>query len=110
MISTDNSTTDQAIGKTNSCTLGNLKIFYTNCDQFLNKRDDLLMCIADKPPGIILLVEVIPKAQVALIDQFRLALPGYNAYFNFDPTFVVQALVVLQYLSIVELMLINFTM
>jgi len=43
------------------------------------------MCIADEPPNIILLVEVIPKAQVAPIDRVRLALPGYNAYFNFDP-------------------------
>ena len=83
MISTDNSTIDQAHGNSDSCTLGNLKIFYTNCDQFPNKRDDLLM---DKPPDIILLVEVIPKAQVASIDQIRLTLPGYNAYFNFDPS------------------------
>ena len=82
LISTDNSTIDQAIGNADSRTLGNLKIFYTNCDQFLNKRDDLLMCVADEPPDIILLVEVIPKAQVAPNDQVRLALPGYNAYFN----------------------------
>ena len=50
LISTGNSTIDQAIGNADSCTLGNLKIFYTNCGQFLNKRDDLLMCIADEFP------------------------------------------------------------
>jgi len=30
-------------------------------------------------------VEVIPKAQVNPIDQARLSLPGFNAYYNFDP-------------------------
>ena len=37
------------------------KVFYTNSDQLLNKRDDLFMQIADIPPDIILITEVIPN-------------------------------------------------
>ena len=44
------------------------KVFYTNSDQLLNKRDDLLMQIADIPPDIILITEVIHKAQINPID------------------------------------------
>ena len=33
-------------------TISQLKIFYTNTDQFLNKRDDLLMLIANDEPNI----------------------------------------------------------
>ena len=40
-----------------------LKILYTNADQFVNKRDDLLMLIAGNEPDIILINETIPKAQ-----------------------------------------------
>jgi len=32
-----------------------------------------------------MLVEVIPKTQIAPIDQARLSLPGFTAYYNFDP-------------------------
>ena len=38
-----------------------LKCFYTNADQFVNKRDDLLMMISDDRPDLILITEVIPK-------------------------------------------------
>ena len=44
------------------------------------------MHIADDPPDIIMLVEVIPKAQFMPIDQARLSLPGFTAYYNFDPS------------------------
>ena len=41
-----------------------LKFFYTNADhgQFTNKRDDLLMIIANDLLDIILINETIPKA------------------------------------------------
>ena len=38
-----------------------LTLFYTNADQFVNKRDDLVAIIADDKPDIILIAEVIPK-------------------------------------------------
>ena len=41
----------------------NLKVFYTNADQFPNKNDDLRMFIADKDPDILLIPEIIPKQQ-----------------------------------------------
>jgi len=43
------------------------------------------MRIANDSPDIIMLVEVIPKAQVNPIDQARY-LPGFNAQYNFDPS------------------------
>ena len=66
-------------------TISQLKIFYTNADQFLNKRDDLLMLIASDEPDILILTEVIPKAQSNPITFSRLTLPGYFIHVNFDP-------------------------
>jgi len=65
--------------------LPKLKIFYTNADQFLNKRDDLLVSIIHDQPDIILITEVIPKAQSSPITLARLTLPNYSCYLNFDP-------------------------
>ena len=59
---------------------------YTNIDQFLNKREDLSMLIAGDEPDIILLTEVIPKAQVNPISMAVLSLPSYTMYLNFDPS------------------------
>ena len=57
---------------------------YTNADQLVNKRDDLAMHIAGKEPDLILVTEVIPKAQTIPISTALLALPGYTLYTNFD--------------------------
>ena len=38
------------------------KVFYTNADQFLNKRDELQMFIAGNEPNIILISEILPKS------------------------------------------------
>ena len=62
-----------------------LHVVYTNIDQFINKRDDLCMMIAGKEPDIILLTEVIPKAQTNPLTTTTLSLPNYNMYLNFDP-------------------------
>ena len=62
-----------------------LKVLYTNCDQFVNKRDDLCMLIAGNEPDIILLNEVIPKAQALPLSVALLAIPGFEIYLNFDP-------------------------
>jgi len=59
------------------------------------------MRIADDSPDIVMLVEIILKAQVNPIDQARLYLPGFNAHYIIlilaYLTSVFQALVVLQY-------------
>ena len=60
-------------------------MLYTNIDQFTNKRDDLSMLIAGNEPDLILLSEVIPKAQVKPMSHAILSLPGYAMYLNFDP-------------------------
>jgi len=43
------------------------------------------MKIADNPPDIILITEVIPKAQTNPIEEARLNIPGFNVFLNFDP-------------------------
>ena len=35
---------------------------YTNADQFLNKRDELIEFIVNDEPSIIMITEVIPKS------------------------------------------------
>jgi len=54
-------------------------------DQFLNKRNDLLMLIAGNEPDLILIAEVIPKARLVYMSSSRLYIPGYTSYSNFDP-------------------------
>ena len=60
-------------------------MLYTNVDQFINKRDDLIMTITGAEPDIILLTEVIPKAQKLPIPPALLALPNFVTHLNFDP-------------------------
>ena len=62
-----------------------LTFLYTNADQFVNKRDDLIMFIANDSPDVILITEVIPKKQVNPITQALLNIDGYNCVLNFDP-------------------------
>ena len=63
-----------------------LKTIYTNIDQFLNKRDDLCMAITEQKPDLILLTEVIPKAQVNPISPAVMAIPEFTMYLNFEPS------------------------
>jgi len=58
---------------------------YTNADQFVNKRDDLLTLIANNEPDVILINETIPKAQTVPIGRAYLNLDNFNCYTNFDP-------------------------
>ena len=62
-----------------------LKIFYTNADQFVNKRDDLQMRIANDEADMIFITEVIPKKQANPITQALLHIAGYNCHLNFQP-------------------------
>ena len=62
-----------------------LKFLYTNADQFVNKRDDLVSFISNDEPDIIMITEVIPKRQIHPITQALLDIEGYNSVFNFDP-------------------------
>ena len=62
-----------------------LKALYTNADQLLNKMEDLKMDITSREPDIIVITEVIPKAQEQPITRARLKLNGYHEIVNFDP-------------------------
>jgi len=66
-------------------TFENLKIFYTNADQFTSKKDYMLMSISGNEPDIILISEVLPKVHNVPISLALLSIPNYHAYFNFDP-------------------------
>ena len=62
-----------------------LQILYTNCDQLLNKSDELLTIVGDEKPDIILLIEVIPKVHTLPIGVPRISIPGFHQFTNFDP-------------------------
>ena len=55
---------------------------YTNADQFLNKRDELVEVIRGNVPDIIR--EVIPKAQIKPIEEPLLNITSYELFKNFD--------------------------
>jgi len=61
-----------------------MKVLYTNVDQFLNKRDDLLMFIAGDEPDLILITEILPKVQSSLVTHSLLSIPGYTVFLNFE--------------------------
>lgn len=63
-----------------------LKVLYTNADQFINKKEDLLQFIDGDEPSIILITEVIPKRQIRSIEAPLLHMKGYELYLNFDHT------------------------
>ena len=65
-------------------TVGELKVLYTNADQFVNKLDELRKVIAGDEPDVMLITEVIPKAQKNPMPQDRLSIPGYDIILNFD--------------------------
>ena len=62
-----------------------LKFLYTNVDQVVNKREDLVMVIANDNPDIMLITEIIPKNQVNPITQALLDIEGYKSFCNFNP-------------------------
>ena len=62
-----------------------LRFLYTNADQFINKRDDLIMFISDNEPDVMMITEVIPKNQVNPIHLSLLSIDGYELHVNFDP-------------------------
>ena len=61
-------------------------MLYTNADQLINKREDLCMQIAGAEPDVIMITEVIPKAQLLPLSPALLSVDGYNVFTNFDPT------------------------
>ena len=59
---------------------------YSNVDQLLNKMEDLRLIIAADKPDIILITEVIPKAQKNPIYEAQININGYEKYVNFNFT------------------------
>ena len=66
-----------------------LKVLYTNADQLPNKMEELKVMIMNREPDILVITEVIPKAQEHAITRAILKLPGYNEFFNFDPDVII---------------------
>ena len=62
-----------------------MKFLYTNADQFVNKRDDLVMFITNNEPDVMMITEVIPKNQINPISNYLLQIDGYKMLLNFDP-------------------------
>ena len=62
-----------------------LKFLYTNADQFINKRDYLIMFISNDEPDILMIAEVIPKKLENPITHARLDIDGYQHVLNLDP-------------------------
>ena len=69
--------------KSKSANIENLKAVYTNADQFLNKKDYIIQFIAGNEPNVIMISEVIPKAQVNPIEEQALDIAGCELYVNF---------------------------
>ena len=60
-----------------------LKYLCTNADQLLNKIDDLKRFIAADEPDVMMITEVIPKAQKNPIFEIQLDIEGYELYKKF---------------------------
>ena len=60
-------------------------MLYTNADQFLNERDELLLLITGNEPDLIIVTEVLPKVMKYGIRPACLSLTGYKMYLSFDP-------------------------
>ena len=58
---------------------------YTNADQLPNKMEELKCFIAGREPDVIIITEVIPKAQEQELPKVRMRLDGYTEFFNFEP-------------------------
>ena len=67
-------------------TRGGISALYTNADQFVNKRDLLVTEIVGCEPDVIMITEVIPKAQSSPFSSSLFQTDGYKSYFNFDPS------------------------
>ena len=59
-------------------------MFYTNADQFINKRDLLQIQIASKNPDLILITEILSEVHNCSIHSALFALPGHTSYLNFN--------------------------
>ena len=64
---------------------GDLLVLYTNCDQLFNKFDELLTIVDNVKPDLILLTEVIPKAQILPIGLPSISISGFLLFTNFNP-------------------------
>ena len=81
--------TTVSVGSNKHVVNNKMRVLYTNADQFLNKRDLLLVQIAGNTPSDIIVIsvisEILPKAPNAVVNLSLITLPGYYCYLNFDP-------------------------
>ena len=63
-----------------------LKCVNTNAGQLVNKREDLCMITVRCEPDIMVVTELVSKAQSLSINTAVLAVSGYSLFTSFDPS------------------------
>ena len=61
-------------------------VLSTNCDSFLNKKDELLILAEDTQADLILVTEVRPKNFRVNPSELEFTLDGYRIYSNLEST------------------------
>ena len=61
-----------------------LSFIYTNADNILNKRNELLQVVSNEQPDIICITEFLPKHTTGTITESELQIPGYTSYTNLN--------------------------
>ena len=64
--------------------IDNVKCLYTNADQLLNKRNELLAAIDLYKPDIIGICEVKPKSTRYVIEESELSIDNYDIFHNLE--------------------------
>ena len=59
-----------------------------NADQFMNKRNLLLVQVTGNIPPDIIICKILPKVPNAVVDLSLIALPGYYCYLILIPTII----------------------
>lgn len=60
----------------------NFKVMLTNCDSYLNKRDELYELVKDIEPKVIILTEILPKHPQQNMSRNEFRISGYEVYIN----------------------------
>ena len=63
-----------------------MRLLYTNADQLPNKKEELELLVEEHNPDVIMITEVIPKAQMLPIMLPMITIPNYDLQINFEPS------------------------
>ena len=59
-----------------------LSVFLSNCDNLVNKKDEFLSLISNRPPSIIILTEIFPKHFRYTLDVVTYSLTDYELFIS----------------------------